>query len=112
MVPGGGAVARVRDDDTAFGERTAKFNIHYLSMWADPAETPANIAYTKDLNGAMKPWSTGGVYLNFIGDEGAARVESGFGAAKWQRLREVKKTWDPQNLFRINQNIPPSASAT
>ncbi|HVJ98546.1 MAG TPA: hypothetical protein VNC41_17090, partial [Acidimicrobiia bacterium] len=87
VVPGGGAVARVRDDDTAFGERTAKFNIHYLSMWADPAETPANIAYTKDLNNAMKPWSTGGVYLNFIGDEGQARVESGFSAAKWQKLR-------------------------
>ena len=108
VVPGGGAVARVRDDDTAFGERTAKFNIHYLSMWADPSETPANIAYTRDLNNAMKPWSTGGVYLNFIGDEGAARVESGFGAEKWQRLRELKKKWDPSNLFRINQNIPPA----
>lgn len=108
VVPGGGAVARVPDDAMAFGQRTAGFNIHYLSMWSDPADTEKNIAYTRELSGAMKPYSTGGVYLNFIGDEGAGRIEAGFGAAKWQRLRELKKKWDPQNLFHINQNIPPA----
>jgi FAD/FMN-containing dehydrogenase len=56
----------------------------------------------------MKPWASGTVYLNFIGDEGASRVEAGFGPGKWQRLRELKKKWDPENLFRMNQNIPPA----
>jgi FAD/FMN-containing dehydrogenase len=108
VVPGGGVIADVPDDAMAFGQRRAAFNIHYLSMWADPAETEANIAYTRELNGKMKPWATGGVYLNFIGDEGPSRVEAGFGQEKWHRLREIKKIWDPQNLFRINQNIPPA----
>jgi FAD/FMN-containing dehydrogenase len=108
VVPMGGAIARVDDDETAFGERNARFNIHYLSMWADPSENETNIAFTKDLAATMRPWSTGGVYLNFIGDEGMSRVEAGFGKAKWQRLREIKKKWDPDNFFRINQNIPPA----
>jgi len=108
VVPGGGAVARMPEDAMAFGQRQAAFNIHYLSMWDDPAETEKNIAYTKDLSGAMKQWSTGGVYLNFIGDEGPSRIEAGLGPSKWPRLRQLKKTWDPENLFRMNANIPPA----
>jgi FAD/FMN-containing dehydrogenase len=108
VVPGGGAIARVDNDAMAFGERQAKFNIHYLSMWPDPADTEKNIAYTRDIAGAMKPFASGYAYLNFIGDEGAARVEAAFGAEKWKKLRAIKKTWDPQNLFRLNQNIPPA----
>jgi FAD/FMN-containing dehydrogenase len=107
-LPGGGAVARVDEDAMAFGERNARFNIHYLSMWADPAESEQNIAYARDIAGAMKPWSSGRAYLNFLGDEGTARVEAAFGPAKWRRLRELKKKWDPENLFRLNQNIPPA----
>ena len=108
VVPGGGAVARVHDDDTAFGQRTAPWNIHFLSMWPDPADTERNIAYTRAISTAMKPWTTGEVYLNFIGDEGQDRVEAGFGPAKYARLRELKAKWDPTNLFRHNQNIPPA----
>jgi FAD/FMN-containing dehydrogenase len=108
VVPEGGAIARVDNDAMAFGERQAKFNIHYLSMWPDPADDETNIAYTRDLAGSMKPWASGYAYLNFIGDEGAARVEAAFGAEKWKKLRAIKKKWDPQNLFRLNQNIPPA----
>jgi hypothetical protein len=108
VMPGGGAIARVAEDAMAFGERKARFNVHYLSMWADPAESETNIVYTRDLAGSMQPWSTGRAYLNFLGDEGTGRVEAAFGPAKWQRLRELKKKWDPQNLFRLNQNIPPA----
>jgi len=107
LVAGGGAISRMDDDATAFGGRDAPWNMHYLSMWADPADTDRNIAFTRDLAGSMKPWTTGRVYLNFIGDEGASRVESGFGPEKYQRMRELKTTWDPTNLFRHNQNIPP-----
>jgi FAD/FMN-containing dehydrogenase len=108
VVAGGGAIARVDDDAMAFGQRKTPWNVHYLSMWAESADTEKNIAYTKDLAGAMKPWSTGRVYLNFLGDEGQERVESGFGAEKYSRLRSLKAKWDPTNLFRHNQNIPPA----
>jgi len=107
LIAGGGAIARVPDDAMAFGHRSTQWNIHFLSMWAEPADTERNIGYTKELSGAMKPWSSGHVYLNFLGDEGQGRVESGFGPEKYARLRAIKKVWDPTNLFRHNQNIPP-----
>jgi FAD/FMN-containing dehydrogenase len=109
LVPGGGAIARVDEDATAFGQRSAPFNIHYLSMWPDPADTEKNIAYTRGLATAMKPWTTGRAYLNFIGDEGTARVEAAFGTERYKRLQALKDEWDPENLFRHNQNIPPTA---
>ncbi len=112
LVPGGGAVARVGEDATAFGQRTAPWNIHYLSMWPDPADTARNIAYTRQLATAMKPWSTGRAYLNFLGDEGAGRVEVAFGEDTYARLAELKRTWDPSNLFRHNQNIAPAPAVT
>ncbi len=93
----------------AFGQRSAPWNVHYLSMWDDPADTEANIAYTRAIASAMKPWTTGRVYLNFIGDEGSGRVEAAFGPEKFARLQALKDEWDPTNLFRHNQNIPPSA---
>jgi hypothetical protein len=55
----------------------------------------------------MKPWTTGGAYLNFLGDEGTARIRAAFGPKKFARLVEIKRAWDPGNLFRLNQNIPP-----
>ena len=56
----------------------------------------------------MKPWSTGEVYLNFIGDEGSDRVQAAFGAEKYAKLQAIKKKWDPTNLFHHNQNIRPA----
>jgi FAD/FMN-containing dehydrogenase len=108
VVPGGGAISRVAEDAMAFGERHAEWNIHYLSMWPDPADSPTNIEYTRSLSGSMKQWAAGGVYLNFIGDEGSARVESAFGAEKYARLQALKTKWDPDNLFCHNQNIKPA----
>ncbi len=108
LIPGGGAISRVDEDATAFGQRTAPWNTHFLSMWEDPAETEKNIAYTREVAATMKPWTTGHAYLNFIGDEGEGRVEAAFGPERFKRLRELKKKWDPQNLFSRNQNIPPA----
>jgi FAD/FMN-containing dehydrogenase len=108
VVPGGGALSRVPEDATAFGQRTAPWNIHYLSMWGDPAATAENVAYTRQFADAMKPWSTGRVYLNFIGEEGVGRVEAAFGPEKYARLQALKKQWDPHNVFRHNQNITPA----
>ena len=107
LVSGGGAVARVPEDATAVGQRTAPWNTHYLSVWEDPAEAEANIAQTRNLADAMKPWATGMVYLNYIGDEGPGRVEAAFGPERYARLQELKRVWDPDNVFRHNQNIRP-----
>ena len=108
VLPGGGAVSRVGEDAMAFGQRGARWNIHYLSLWPDPADTETNIAYTRERAGAMQPWSTGRAYLNFIGDEGVGRVEAAFGPEKYARLAQLKREWDPTNLFRHNQNIAPA----
>jgi FAD/FMN-containing dehydrogenase len=108
IAPGGGAASRVPEETTAFGERRAAFNIHYLSSWSDATNDARNIARTKALSEAMKPWATGRVYLNYIGNEGQARIDSSFGPAKLARLRTLKAKWDPDNLFRHNQNIAPA----
>jgi FAD/FMN-containing dehydrogenase len=108
LVPGGGAMARIDEDATALGQRDAPFNVHYLSMWAETADAEKNITYTREFATAMKPWTTGRTYLNFIGDEGPGRVEAAFGPQKFARLRRLKAKWDPENLFRHNQNIPPA----
>jgi FAD/FMN-containing dehydrogenase len=109
VVAGGGAIADVPDEAMAFGNRTSPFNLHYLSMWPpDSARDQANIDFTRALAASMKPWTTGRVYLNFIGDEGLTRVESAYGPEKYARLRKIKRVWDPDNVFRHNQNIPPA----
>jgi FAD/FMN-containing dehydrogenase len=109
VAAGGGAVSRVPFDATAFSSRDASVNIHYLSAWPqDQALDAANIAYTKQVSQAMKPWSSGRVYLNYIGDEGSERVSAAFEPERFARLRSIKKAWDPENIFRHNQNIPPA----
>ena len=108
LVAGGGAIADVDDEATAFGQRDAPFNIHYLSMWPDAADGELNIEHTRRLASTMSQWTTGRVYLNFIGDEGTARVEAAYGAAKYERLQQLKWIWDPENVFCHNQNIVPA----
>ncbi len=108
LVAGGGAIARVPDDATALGQRNAPWNIHYLSMWPDPADDDVNIRHTRSMAQAMKPWSTGRLYLNYIGDEGPGRVEAAYGPEKYGRLQQIKRIWDPDNVFRHNQNITPA----
>lgn len=110
LIPGGGAISRVDDDATAFGNRTSPWNFHYLSLWPDPADNDTNIAYTRNFANAMKPWTTGRVYLNFVGEEGLGRVQAAYGPERFAKLQAIKATWDPTNLFRHNQNIPPTAT--
>jgi FAD/FMN-containing dehydrogenase len=110
MVAGGGAVARVEDDEMAFGQRQAPFNIHLLNMWPpDPSMDTEQIAWARDFNAQMKPYARQGAYLNYLGDEGLSRVREAFGAEKFARLQALKDQYDPTNLFRNNQNIPPSS---
>jgi len=108
VLPGGGAVARVPDDATAFGRRDAPFSIHYQGMWADPADDELNIGSIRQLAAVLRPWTTGAAYVNFLGDEGPGRIEASYGDEQFARLRAIKRDWDPGNVFRYNQNIPPA----
>ena len=113
LVPGGGALSRVDEEATAFGARKAPFNVHYLAAWQNPADNPAHIARVRQIAASMKPWATGRVYLNFLGDaaESQERLETSFGSQTFRRLQALKAKWDPDNLFRHNQNIRPAAVA-
>jgi FAD/FMN-containing dehydrogenase/pimeloyl-ACP methyl ester carboxylesterase len=110
LLPGGGATDRVPEGTMLVSERGAPFNLHITSLWADPAEDEANIAWTRALSAAMKPWVTGRVYVNFIGDEGHDRVVASFGRAGYERLAALKARYDPENVFASNQNVPPSVA--
>ena len=101
----GGAVSRVPGDATAFSHRDATFMAHPIACWQDPADDERHLAWVNDVTDAMEPFATGGVYLNFMADED--RVEAGYGAGKYQRLVELKRKYDPDNVFRFNQNIAP-----
>ena len=111
LVPGGGAIARIPDDRTALAQRQAPFNLHILSMWGDPADDAANISWARQFSAQMKPYTTGRVYLNFIGEEGEDRIRSAFGPRAYARLQAIKDRYDPDNLFRLNQNIRPGRAA-
>lgn len=106
----GGAVHRVAADATAFDQRDAGFNFVIVSRWADPADAERNVEWARKTSEAARPFTNGRVYVNYIGaGEAPDRVRAAFGPAKFARLVEVKRTYDPENVFRINQNIPVGA---
>ena len=106
----GGAMSRIGEADSAFTHRSAPFNFLVVSSWRDATECARNMDWTRSVWQAMEPFSAGGVYVNYLGtaaDEGADRVKAAYGAAKYDRLVALKKKYDPENLFRLNQNIRP-----
>lgn len=103
----GGAVGRVGEDETAFGNRGAAHAVNINSEWEDPGDDDRQIRWAHDFWDAVHPFSTGGVYMNFLGVEGEDRVRAAYGAAKYGRLVELKRKYDPTNFFRLNQNIKP-----
>jgi FAD/FMN-containing dehydrogenase len=104
----GGAISRVPEDATAASHRDAPYMWHPIAAWDNPADTEREIAWVRESSAAMEPFETGGVYLNFEQDEGEQHVRAGYGPEKYARLVALKDRYDPENLFRINQNIPPS----
>ncbi len=104
----GGAIARVPVEATAFRNRDAEWMLTVVALWVDPDEDPApHISWARGLWSAMQPWATG-TYVNHLGDEGPERVEAAYGGA-YDRLAGLKQRWDPHNVFRLNQNIPPGS---
>jgi hypothetical protein len=103
----GGAVARVGADETAFGARDAVFVLNLVARWQDASEDDAaQIGWARDLYAAVEPHTSGGAYVNFI-SAGDDRVTEAYPPPTLDRLAAVKRTWDPTNLFRLNQNIRP-----
>ena len=106
VLPWGGAVRRSAGDwPQAY--RDAEWVAHPFGAWADPCADAQAIRWVRDVCADLEPWSTGQVYLNFIGYEGQDRVIAGFGAANYDRLARVKCEYDPDNVFHLNQNIEP-----
>lgn len=103
----GGGVAGRAVTDYPIPWRRDPWTVHPFGMWADPADDERVIGWTRELRSAVRPWATGAVYLNFIGDEGEDRVRAGVGTANYERLAAVKRAWDPDNVFRRNHNIAP-----
>ena len=107
----GGAVKRVDRDATAFGHRDAEYCFTSLGVCADFTEAEKCTRWAREFWSAMQSWSTGGVYVNYLGlevDEGVGRIEAAYGPEKYARLVALKNKYDPDNLFRLNQNIKPS----
>ncbi len=107
LAPLGGAVARVAEGDTSYPHRRAPWVININTRWADGLPD-AHVAWTRALWEAVQPVSTGGVYVNFLGDEGPDRVRAAYGESNYQRLARLKTVYDPDNVFHLNQNIPPA----
>jgi FAD/FMN-containing dehydrogenase len=107
----GGAISRVPDDATAFSHRNAKFMLHPIGCWELEADDERHRTWIEEVTEAFEPFETGGVYLNFTPDEGEERVRAGYSADKWERLVALKQKYDPDNVFRFNQNIQPAVAA-
>lgn len=100
----GGATTRVDPGATAYPHRDAELTLNILSRWDDPAEDEDHIEWTQEVFEGMAPYSADGVYVNFLGEEGKERVKAAYGD-NYDRLVELKNKYDPENLFRMNQNI-------
>jgi FAD/FMN-containing dehydrogenase len=107
VLPIGGAVGRVSADATAFSYRDAPFDYVIYTMWEDLQESERNIRWTRDFAAAMQPFSAG-VYVNEIGNDGEDRVREAYKPETYERLVALKKKYDPNNLFRMNQNVRPT----
>jgi len=106
IYPINGACHRVPADATAFSHRDATFATVIAGMWPDPAQNDANIAWVRGYYNATAPYSETGGYVNFMSGDDQDRVPANYGA-NYERLRDVKRTYDPGNLFHVNQNIRP-----
>ena len=93
--------------------RERGYNFLITSVWSDPAANDRNMAWTREAFAAMQPFMARRAYVNYLADDEAGndRVRAAYGP-NYERLREIKATYDPQNLFRLNQNIPPNAGET
>jgi FAD/FMN-containing dehydrogenase len=106
----GGAVSRIGEDEMAISHRDAPYNAVIIGMWANPVEDERTMGWVRRLWEALRPFSSGGVYVNYqMADEGEDRLRTAYGQEKYERLVALKSKYDPTNVFRLNQNIKPTA---
>ena len=108
LFPIGGALERLSEDHSAVGNRDAVVVLNITASWETPEEDEVNIDWARTSWRELRRFSTGGTYVNFLTEEeGAERVYAAY-RTNYKRLVEIKKKWDPENLFRMNKNIPPT----
>ena len=103
----GGAIGRVPEEATAFTGRSAPFQMSTDSSWDDPADDERNIGWGRAAYAIVEPHSRTGSYVNDVSESGEDLARSIYGPEKYDRLVAVKRAWDPDNVFRLNQNIKP-----
>ena len=103
----GGAVARLPEDATAFQHRAARYNVMILGLSSDASDDAPNRAWVRETWERIQPFATGGAYVNYLDADDDAR--SAYSGATYARLAALKRQYDPENLFRLNQNIAPQA---
>jgi FAD/FMN-containing dehydrogenase len=102
----GGAAARVPAEATAFAHRQRRLLVTVSAFYSSPEEDSAHRAWANDAATALRQGADA-AYVNFLGDEGADRVRAAYPGTTWDRLTEIKRRYDPENVFRLNQNVPP-----
>jgi FAD/FMN-containing dehydrogenase len=107
LQPLGGAYARVSEDATALSHRDAPWAYHALSLWPDAADDELNRAWTGAFAAALAPYGSGAAHPNYVSTDAGDRVRAFYGEQTYERLVAVKRRWDPQNVFALNQNIRP-----
>jgi len=107
----GGAMARVPADATAFAHRQSKIMVNVAALYERPDEVAVHGPWVEAFAAALRQGDDG-AYVNFLGDEGEARIRAAYPGSTWDRLRQIKARYDPTNLFRLNQNIPPAAEGS
>jgi FAD/FMN-containing dehydrogenase len=105
----GGAMARVPSDATAFAHRSSRLMVNVAALYENPDDRAQHEAWVDGLASALRK-DTASAYVNFLGDEGEARVREAYPDPTWERLVTIKRRYDPTNLFRLNQNIPPDGA--
>jgi hypothetical protein len=106
----GGAIGEGADDSSAASGRDAAHALNINASWEQGGPQHADIGWCREYFAAMQPYATGGVYVNFVhNDEGEARVRAAYGD-RYDRLARIKSRYDPDNVFRSNQNIKPADS--
>ena len=102
----GGSAAQIGADETAFGDRSSPFILNLLANWSDPSADGANIAWIRGIFNKLRPAMKPGVYTNFMSGDEQDRVPEAY-HDRWDRIVTVKTHYDPNNFFRLNQNVPP-----
>jgi FAD/FMN-containing dehydrogenase len=107
----GGAMARVPAEATAFAHRKSRIMVNVAAFYDGPEDRAVREAWVTDFAAALRQ-GDGGAYVNFLGDEGEARIRAAYPGTTWDRLAAIKARYDPTNLFRLNQNIPPATEGS